>query len=294
MLQEGFLYALMALGVYLSFRVLDYADLTVDGSLPLGAAIAAVLISQGADPWLATLAAILGGLAAGAATAFLHTHLGITPLLSGILMMTALYSVNLRVMGGPNLSLLRSETVFTDLEHLGLGLGRSGTIILLSGICVILAVYLLYIFLETDLGLSIRATGDNQQMVTSQGVNIKTMKIIGMALSNGLVALSGALVAQTVRAADSGMGVGTIIAGLASVIIGESLFGRGTVLRSLLAVVAGSLIYRLVIAVVLLLGLPATDLKLMTALIVILALTSPMIKNRLNLNKEGDQRAESE
>lgn len=293
-LQEGLLYALMTLGVYLSFRVLDYADLTVDGSLPLGAAITAVLISQGINPWLATLVAIGGGLLAGAATAFLHTHLKIAPLLSGILMMTALYSVNLRVMGGKaNIPLLRTETVFTQIESLNLGLTRNSAIIFLTLLTVIIVFFILYFFLETEIGVALRATGDNEKMVTSQGVDIRVMKIIGLSLSNGLVALSGALVAQTVRSADIGMGVGTIIAGLASVIIGQSLFGRGSVLRDLIAVIFGSVIYRLIIAIVLLLGLPATDLKLMTALIVIIALAYPVIMESRE-RKKGSERYASD
>lgn len=275
----GLIYALMALGVYLSFRVLDFADLTVDGSLPLGAALAASLIIAGHDPWLATAVAFLGGAIAGCATGLLHTHLRITPLLSGILVMTALYSVNLRVMGRSNIPLLRERVIFDSLPAFK-GLGTYLPLLFLVAFLG-LVVFLLYLFLTTDLGLALRATGDNEQMAKSVGININNMKILGLALSNALVALAGAFVAQYQGFADVGMGIGTIIAGLASVIIGEMLFARQSLFSILLAVVFGSLLYRFVIAVVLRLGLPPTDLKLMTAVLVILALAYPGIRVRM-------------
>lgn len=279
-LELGFIYALMALGVYLSFRVLDFADLTVDGSLPLGAALAASLIIAGYNPWLATGAAILGGVLAGSVTGVLHTHLKITPLLSGILVMTALYSVNLRVMGRSNIPLLREIVIFDYLEMLKIPAKYSSLVFI--ALAVVLVIFLLYLFLVTDLGLALRATGDNEQMAKSLGININSMKILGLALSNALVALAGAFVAQYQGFADVGMGIGTIIAGLASVIIGEMLIRSDSLFKILLAVVLGSLLYRFVIAVVLRLGLPPTDLKLMTAALVILALAYPGIRIRMH------------
>lgn len=284
-LEQGLIYGMMALGVYLSFRVLNYADLTVDGSLPLGAAITASMIVAGHDPWLATLLAVVGGAVAGTATGLLHTQLRITPLLSGILTMTALYSINLRVMGRSNIPLLRADTIFNQAAALGLG-ERGASLILAAGTAALL-IFLLYLFLETELGLAVRATGDNEQMIKSLGVNTDTTKVLGLALSNALVALSGSYVAQYQHFADVGMGIGTIIAGLASVIIGEVLFGSSSVWRALVAVVGGSFFYRLVIALVLWMGLQPTDLKLMTALLVVLALASPQLKQRLRLGASG-------
>lgn len=279
-LEQGLIYGLMAVGVYLTFRILNYADLSVDGSLPLGAAIAAVMIINGHNPWLATALAVIGGIMAGMFTGLLHTRLKITALLSGILTMTALYSINLRIMGRSNIPLLRERTIFTDLQAWGLPAQHAALII--SALTATIVIYFLYLFLHTERGLALRATGDNEQMITAQGVNINSMKILGLGLSNGLVALSGAYVAQHQGFADIGMGIGTIIAGLASVIIGESLFGKNNILRAVIAVIAGSIIYRLVIATVLRLGLTPTDLKLMTAVLVILALASPEIKKRFS------------
>jgi len=276
-LEQGLLWGIMVLGVYLTFRILDFPDLTVDGSFTLGAAVAAHMIITGNDPWLGTFVALLCGAVAGLVTGFLHTQLRITPLLAGILSMIALYSINLRIMGKPMISLLRMETIYTDLVHWGVS--KQFNVILLGLVAVVLVVFLLYRFLETEMGLSIRATGDNEQMIRSLGVNTNTTQVIGLALSNSLIAFSGALVAQKQGFADIGMGIGMIIVGLASVIIGEVLIGNMTMLRALVAVVIGSIIYRLVIAVVLQLGLAPTDLKLFTAVLVALALASPVIKS---------------
>lgn len=276
-LEQGLLWGIMVLGVYLTFRILDFPDLTVDGSFTLGAAVAASIIITGGNPWLGTLIAIFCGAAAGLVTGFLHTQLRITPLLAGILAMIALYSINLRVMGKPMLSLLRMDTVYTDLVNWGIA--KQFSAIVLGTVAVLVVILLLYRFLETEMGLAIRATGDNEQMIRSLGVNTNTMKVVGLALSNALIAFSGALVAQKQGFADIGMGIGMIIVGLASVIIGEVLIGNMTLLRALVAVVIGSIIYRLVIAVVLQLGLAPTDLKLFTAVLVALALASPVIRS---------------
>lgn len=275
-LEQGLLYGIMVLGVYLTFRILDFPDLTVDGSFPLGAAVAAHLIITGYDPWLGTLAALFCGALAGFVTGFLHTQLRITPLLAGILSMIALYSVNLRVMGKSMISLLRMDTIYTRLGTLGLG--SSLSVVALGFVAVLVVIVLVYLFLETETGLALRATGDNEQMIRSQGVNTNIMKIIGLSLSNALIAFSGAMVAQKQGFADVGMGIGMIIVGLASVIIGEVLLGHHTLVRCLMAVVIGSILYRLVIAMVLQLGLAPTDLKLFTAILVALALSSPVIK----------------
>lgn len=280
-LEQGLMYSLMVLGVYLTFRVLDYADLSVDGSFTLGAAIAAILISTGHNPWAATALAFIGGLLAGIFTGILHTKFNITPLLSGILTMTALYSVNLRVMGKANISLLRTRTIFSDFEKIPF-IGSHGVLALTLATVIIVGI-ILYLFLETEIGLALRATGDNEMMIKSQGVNTDIMKILGLALSNGLVAFAGSYVAQNQQFADVGMGIGMIIAGLASVIIGEVLVGTSSVARTIIAVIVGGVLYRVIIAVVLQLGLEPTDLKLVTALIVILALTSPALKKKFKL-----------
>jgi len=279
-LEQGLLWGIMVLGVYLTFRILDFPDLTVDGSFTLGAAVAAHMIVTGNDPWLGIVVALFCGAAAGLVTGFLHTQLRITPLLAGILTMIALYSINLRIMGKPMISLLRMDTIYTDL--ISWGVARQFSVVILGTAAVILVVFFLYRFLETELGLALRATGDNEQMIRSLGVNTNAMKVIGLALSNALIAFSGALATQQQGFADIGMGIGMIIVGLASVIIGEVLIGHMTLLRALVAVVIGSVIYRLVIAVVLQLGLAPTDLRLFTAVLVAMALASPVLKDYLN------------
>lgn len=278
-MEQGLLWALMVLGVYITFRVLNYADLTVDGSFALGGAVAARLILGEIDPWAATLVAFLAGGMAGLITGILHTQFKIAPLLSGILSMIALYSVNLRIMGKANISLLRLDTVITGVTRLGVEEKWAALVIGIGA--AVLAVILLWLFLNTEIGFALRATGDNGQMIRSLGVNTNAMKILGLSMSNALVALSGALVAQYQSFADIGMGIGTIVIGLASVIIGEVIFGANSIMRTLAAVVLGSLVYRIVIAFVLQLGLEPTDLRLFTALIVTVALASPVLKAKV-------------
>lgn len=279
-LEQGLMYAIMVLGVYLTYRVLDYADLSVDGSFTLGAATAATLIIQGTNPWLATGVAFVAGCLAGVFTGVLHTKFKITPLLSGILTMTALYSINLRVMGKANISLLKTRTIFSDFEKLP-GMDKYGVIVLALFSVIVIGV-LVYLFLQTEIGLALRATGDNELMINSQGVNTKIMKVLGLALSNGLVAFAGSYVAQNQQFADASMGIGMIVAGLASVIIGEVLIGTSSIGRTIIAVLCGGVIYRIIIAVVLQLGLEPTDLKLITAFIVIMALVSPNLKSKFS------------
>ena len=278
-MEQGLLWALMVLGVYITFRVLNYADLTVDGSFALGGAVAARLILGEIDPWAATLVAFFAGGIAGLITGILHTQFKIAPLLSGILSMIALYSVNLRIMGKANISLLRLDTVITGVTRLGVEEKWAALVIGIGA--AVLAVILLWLFLNTEIGFALRATGDNGQMIRSLGVNTNAMKILGLSMSNALVALSGALVAQYQSFADIGMGIGTIVIGLASVIIGEVIFGANSIMRTLAAVVLGSLVYRIVIAFVLQLGLEPTDLRLFTALIVTVALASPVLKAKV-------------
>jgi putative ABC transport system permease protein len=266
----------MAIGVYLTFRILDFPDLTVDGSFTTGAAVAAVGIINGVPPLLATVAAFAAGLVAGLVTGLLHTKGNINGLLAGILTQIGLYSINLRIMGRANLPLLRETTLITPLREAGLtGTAVSVGIFLLVALAVLAVVVW---FLHTDVGLAMRATGDNPDMIRSFGVNTDTQKLLGLALSNGLVALSGALIAQFQGFADIGMGIGLIVAGLASVIIGQAILGRSSIAVAASAVVLGSVLYRVVIQVALLAGLNPNDMKLISAILVIIALVLPQWK----------------
>jgi putative ABC transport system permease protein len=284
---QGFAYAFMVLGVYLAFRVLDFPDLTVDGSLTLGAAVAATLMAGGRSPFLATAAGVGAGLVAGAATGSLHmvlksrdgdaTNYG-PKLLAGILVMTALYTVNLRVMGGSNVSLLGVSGVFDKIGKV-FGVTMTGWYLVIGlGALVLVVKYGLDWFLHTEFGLCLRATGDNEQMIRSTGTNTDLMRVVGLSLANGLVALSGALVAQWQGFSDVGMGIGTIVAGLASVIIGEVLFGARSVGWVLFSVIGGSVVYRLLIAVSLQLGIGPNDIKALTAVLVVVALAVPTVR----------------
>ena len=291
---QGLLWAIMALGVYITYRVLDIADLTVEGSFPLGAAVAASLLAGGYSPWLAFGAAMLAGMLAGVATGLLHTKLKIPALLAGILTMIALYSVNLRVMGKANLSLLRVDTVFSQyslsitvfsiMRDIG-GFSNAQAVLCVGIVSSLLIGGLIYWFFGTEIGAAIRATGFNPQMIRAQGVDTNFTIILGLLISNALVALSGALVAQNNGFADVGMGTGTIVIGLASVIIGEVLFGTRSFKNCIISVVLGSIVYRLVIAAVLQMGMPPNDLKLFTAILVAFALSLPLIKSKLGLRK---------
>lgn len=282
-IEQGLLFAILALGVYLTFRILNVPDLTVDGSFALGGAIAAKFIIDGTNPYLATLLAFIAGGAAGAFTGILHTKGKINALLAGILTMIGLYSINLRVMGKANLPLLREETLFTYVKDMSIPDLTVGGVTLLTGVSIIFLIGILVVklvldwFLHTDIGLDLRATGDNPKMIRSFGVNTDTTTIIGLSLYNGLVAVSGAWVAQYQGFADVGMGIGMIVIGLASVIVGEVLFGSSSIFRVTIAVIGGSIVYRLVIALALQAGLNPSDMKLITALIVIVALTVPTI-----------------
>ena len=275
-LQQGLAYALVALGIALTFRVLAFPDLTVDGSFPLGGAVAARLIVQGVDPILSTLAALVAGFIAGCLTGILNTRLKINSLLAGILMMTILYSVNLRIMARANIQLLYRPTVFTSMENMDVV--RFIPIIIFFFVITVFVKILVDLFLHTEYGMALRATGDNEDMIRSLGVNTDNATVFGLGLSNAMVALSGALVAQDQGFADVGMGIGMIVAGLASIIIGEAIIKPKTVFRLTLAAVAGSVMYRFIISLGLRLGLAPTDLKMATGFMVILALGVPAFK----------------
>ena len=281
-LEIGLIFSLVALGVFISFRLLRFPDLTVDGSFPLGGAIGAVCIASGMDPFLATLLATLAGALAGVVTALLNVYLKIMDLLASILMMIALYSVNLRIMGRPNIPLIMEPTLFTTLQPDWLAdyIGRPLIMIAI----VILAKLALDAYFATQQGLAIRATGSNPRMARAQGVNTGAMIILGMAISNGLVGLAGALFAQTQGGADISMGIGTIGIGLAAVIVGESILPSRRIFMLTLAVILGAVVYRFFIALALnsdFIGLEAQDLNLVTAVLVTIALVIPLFKQRL-------------
>ncbi|WP_207263452.1 ABC transporter permease [Desulfovibrio sp. Huiquan2017] len=283
-IEQGFAYGLMVIGVYLTFRVLDFPDLTVDGSLPLGAAVSAVAITSGYSPLLSIFMAAGAGFLAGMVTGVLNTKFKILHLLASILTMIALYSINLRIMGRPNMALLGQDTV-VDWFNGFTGMLPQHSTPLLFGLICFAVVFVLIWFLHTELGLAFLATGDNAQMITSQGVNTDNIIIFGVGLSNALVAASGALVAQNQGAADVNMGVGSIVAGLASVIIGETVFGDKTITRALIAALLGSVLYRIAIGLALGLKLGSfaitpSDLNLITAILVVFALVMPKMKRQ--------------
>jgi len=277
----GLIYGFVALGVFLSFRILDFPDLTVDGSFPLGGAVAAVGIIAGWNPWLATLAACIAGALAGFATAYVSVRFRILHLLASILTMIALFSINLRVMGRPNVAVLNQETILTPVLRLDLAdyLARP----LFIAILVAVVGALLALFLKTELGLAMRATGANPRMARAQGVRVGAQLIAGVALSNALVALAGALFTQANGFADVTAGLGTIVVGLAAVIVGETLIGRRGLVLAVAACILGSVLYRIAVQIALnldFLGLTASDLNLATALLVLFTLILPRLRGR--------------
>jgi putative ABC transport system permease protein len=291
----GLILSLLALGVFISFRVFDFPDITADGSTTLGASIAAVLLVQGTSPLLATAAGFCGGVLAGATTGVLHTKFKINGLLAGILVMTALYSVNLHVMGKSNVPLLSATTLASNAERLATRvLGTSavrvlgwevatrdaGVLLLALGTTVVVGAAL-YIFFRTNLGTAMRATGNNAQMIRALGVDVGNMTILGLAVSNGLIALAGALLAQYQGFADVQMGIGMVVWGLASVIIGEALVGSQQLGLVIVGSVMGSVLFRLLIAIALRAGLNPNDLKLITAAFVFVALVLPNVLGSL-------------
>jgi len=283
-LESGLIYALVALGVLMSFRTLDFPDLTADGSFPLGGAVAGVAIIAGINPWLACLFGMMAGAVAGVITAWLHVKLGILQLLASILVMVALYSVNLRIMGAPNLPLLGEHTVFSTLVTNENGYWMRCVII--GGVIIIAKLFLDWFF-STETGLSMRATGSNLRMAQAQGINTSWVTIMGMAISNSLIALGGALFVQTQGGADISIGIGTIVIGLAAVIIGETIIPAKRIWLITFAVILGAVIYKLFIQVALSsdtlrsIGFGSQDLNLITALLVVIALQLPQIKAKL-------------
>jgi putative ABC transport system permease protein len=288
----GLILSLLSLGMLFSFRMIKFTDITVDGSITLGASVSAVLIASGWSPWLATLIAFLAGSMAGSITGLLYTRFKIPEILSGILMMTALYSINLRIMGRSNIPLLDTKTISEIPETLLLKLNHGGSAISVIGwqvsvvdlsvlisslvICVFLAC-LIYFFLRTHFGTALRATGNNVQMVRAQGINDKRMIVFTLALANGMVGLSGALLAQYQGFADVQMGIGMMVWGLASIIIGEALVGKKKIGITIAGAILGTILFRLLIAIALRWGLNPIDLKLVTAVFVLLALVAPQL-----------------
>lgn len=273
-IELGLIYGLVAIGVYLTFRVINFPDLTVDGSFPLGAAVAASLLVQNVDPFLACFAAMLAGAIAGFITGILHVRWKILGLLAGILTMTALYSINLRIMGKPNIALLSETTLFNYLPSVLL------TLFIIVGIVIII----LARFLNSQFGLALRATGINPRVSPAYGINIGKMTLFGLCISNALVALAGALFTQAHGFADISMGTGTLIIGLASVIIGETLITSHRIWLVLISCVLGSILYRIAIAIALNLhvaGLKTSDLNLITAVLVVFALLFPKFRQKL-------------
>lgn len=289
-LELGLIFALVALGVLISFRILRFPDLTVDGSFPLGGAVSATLISQGWDPYTATVIAIFSGALAGMITGWLNVRLKIMDLLASILMMIALYSINLRVMGRPNVPLIMEPTVFTQVMPDSVADYIARPLMLL--VLVLLAKLLLDWFFNTQTGLAMRATGSNARMARAQGVATGGMILLGMAISNGLVALAGALFAQSQGGADISMGIGTIVIGLAAVIVGESILPSRKLVWATLAVILGAILYRFFIALALnvdAIGLKAQDLNLVTAVLVTVALVIPLFKKKRSKSAQGAQ-----
>lgn len=285
---QGVLWGIMALGVYITFKILDFADMTVDGSFALGGCVCALLIVRGVNPLLAVFVATVAGSIAGLVTGFLTTKFKIPGILAGILVQLALYSINLHVLGGPNQPLTRVHTTIMDWINKSFKLSEffpySATSVssLITGIIFTgAAIAILYWFFGTELGSAIRSTGDNAAMSRAQGINTDSMQILALMIANALVAMSGSLVMQQQRFGDVSMGIGTIVIGLASIIIGEVIFGkRFGFWWSLLSVVFGSVIYRLIIALVLQLGMKTQDLKLLSAVVVAIALSVPVLKQK--------------
>ncbi|MGR5347634.1 ABC transporter permease [Vibrio mediterranei] len=284
-LEIGLIYGLVALGVYLTFRVLDFPDLSVDGSFPMGAAVAATAIVAGIDPWVATGMAIIAGAATGWVTAFLAVRCGILHLLASILTMIAAFSINIRIMGRPNMALLGEDTILTPFEMMGDAMYVRPLVV---GVLVLISAWFVVRLLNSDFGLGLRATGVNARMVKAQGASTSFYTYFCLALSNGFVGFAGALFAQTNSFADVTSGVGTIVVGLAAVILGQTLIPGRKIWVAVTAVIVGSVLYRLAVAFALstgMFGLQASDLNLVTAVLVAMALIAPKIKGNLKAKK---------
>lgn len=273
-LEQSFIFAVMVLGVYISYKILDFPDMTVDGSFPLGAAVAAASIVKGVNPVLALILAMAAGAAAGFITGMIHVKLRVTNLLAGIIVMTGLYSIDLRIMGKSNIPLFSVKHLFN---------GNVSAIVVVAVILLIVKLGMDFL-LKTKFGFALKALGDNESLIISLGLNEKTLKIYGLMLANSLVALSGAVLAQYQGFADVGMGTGTIITGLASIIIGDALFGKKKVIKISMMVIFGTIIYRTIIALSLKVGMNASDLKLITSALVVIII---FLKEKKHLLKGG-------
>ncbi|WP_119327225.1 ABC transporter permease [Companilactobacillus musae] len=282
-LGQGLLWAPLAIGVFITFRILDIPDLTTEGSFPFGAAIAVSLMLKGQSAIVASLAGFLAGCVAGLITGILDTKLKIPSLLAGILTMTGLYSINMHIMGKSNVPLLNQKVL---TEYLPEGWSLEVQTIVLGLLITVIVVGLLYMMFKTRLGLSLMATGNNKDMSAANGINTDGMIIFGYAISNGFIALSGALVAQSNGYADIGMGIGTIVIGLASVLVGEIFLRGHGILTRLIAMVVGAIIYRLLLTVAMSLGFPADDLKILSAIILIIVICVPIIQNRIRTKRQ--------
>ena len=281
-LELGLILAIMSVGMFLSFKVLDTPDLTVDGSFTLGMAVSAVFAVNGMA-LIGIIISILAGALAGMVTGFLQTKLKIQPILAGILTMTALYSINLRVMGGrPNIPLLNKNTIFSPFAGLPASLQKLLPIVL---ILLVVALLLRY-FLKTQVGMSLRATGDNEDMVRASSINSDGMKILGLAASNAIVALSGGVMAQYQSFADVSGGIGMMVIGLASIIVGDAVCGKGGITRGMAAAVAGAIIYRFILTIALQIGIESSDLKLLSALLVVIAISIPVVRTAIKKRRE--------
>lgn len=280
---QGLLWGILALGLYLSFRILNFPDMTVEGTFPFGAAVCVTALIHGASPLLATLFSFIAGMITGAVTGLLYTKGRIPILLAGILTMTGVYSVNLRILGKANVGLLNYATLLTNAFFNKLP--ANFPTIILGLIFAIVIVVLLSLFLNTDLGQAFIATGDNEKMARSLGINTDNMKILGLMVSNGLIGLAGGLLAQNGGYADVNMGIGTMVIGLAAIIIGEVVYGNLSLTGRLVAVVIGSILYRLVLLLVLQLGFSTNDFKLISAIILAICLMLPLFQEKFNVRK---------
>ncbi len=283
---QGILWGIFVLGVFITYKIMDIADLTVDGSFALGGCVCATMIvNMGANPIVALIAATLAGVLAGFVTGFLHTTFDIPAILAGILTQISLWSINLRIMGKSNIPLLKNPTIFSGLVS-ATGMQSSMVAAILGIIIAIVVVIALYLFFGTEIGSALRATGNNEDMIKALGVNTKFTKVLALMISNGLVGLSGALVCQSQRYADIGMGTGAIVIGLASIVIGEVLLGKLRSFHSkLISALVGSIIYFIIRAIVLQLGMDANDMKLLSAIIVAVALAVPVALEKYRLKK---------
>lgn len=291
-ISQGLLWSIMAIGVFITFRILDIADLSAEGTFPMGAAVCALCIMHDINPILATFCGMLGGMLAGFVSGIMHTKMKIPALLTGIITLTGLYSVNLLILGSSNVYLSTHETIVTMVAKLGLD--RASSVLLIGSVFVVLVILILYLFLNTQLGLALRATGDNVAMGQANGIKVDRMKILGYMIGNGLIALSGALLAQNNGYADLNMGVGTIVIGLASIILAEVIIKHLPLGKRLWSLVLGSVIYRLIIVFILTTDIEAQMIKLVSAILLAVILYIPELRNKLGvrpsktLTKEGD------